>query len=104
MALAPEPIIPNDQAAQADAPQLRKFVMALFFIFGGITSLNDVIIPKLKELRILGTHQIEQSVVDFIKTCVPRLTIIFDAREYKNLQKLPPLSPVVAASQSMLST
>src|SRR3954453_11790200 len=33
-----------------DAPNLRYFVMALFFIFGGNTSLNTVIIPKLKEL------------------------------------------------------
>ena len=37
-----------------DAPQLRLFVMGLFFIFGGITSLNDVIIPKLKELFTLN--------------------------------------------------
>ncbi len=28
--------------------------MGLFFIFGGITSLNDVIIPKLKELFTLN--------------------------------------------------
>ena len=34
---------------------LRLFVIALFFIFGGITSLNDVIIPKLKDLFTL-TH------------------------------------------------
>jgi FHS family L-fucose permease-like MFS transporter len=40
-----------------DAPELRYFVMALFFIFGGITSLNDVIIPKLKELFTLGYTQ-----------------------------------------------
>jgi FHS family L-fucose permease-like MFS transporter len=33
---------------------LRGFVFALFFIFGGITSLNDVIIPKLKELFTIG--------------------------------------------------
>ena len=39
---------------QIDAPQLRFFVMGLFFIFGGITSLNDVIIPKLKELFTLS--------------------------------------------------
>ena len=38
------------EAGHIDAPELRLFVMALFFIFGGITSLNDVIIPKLKEL------------------------------------------------------
>ncbi|MFT3976138.1 MAG: sugar MFS transporter [Sphingomonas bacterium] len=37
-----------------DAPDLRVFVFALFFIFGGITSLNDVIIPKLKELFTLN--------------------------------------------------
>ena len=40
-----------------DAPELRLFVMALFFIFGGITSLNDVIIPKLKELFTLNYAQ-----------------------------------------------
>jgi FHS family L-fucose permease-like MFS transporter len=32
-------------------------VFALFFIFGGITSLNDVIIPKLKELFTLNYTQ-----------------------------------------------
>ncbi|WP_226016789.1 sugar MFS transporter [Novosphingobium sp. FKTRR1] len=40
-----------------DAPELRAFVMVLFFIFGGITSLNDVIIPKLKELFTLNYTQ-----------------------------------------------
>ena len=40
-----------------DAPSLRYFVFALFFIFGGITSLNDVIIPKLKELFTLNYAQ-----------------------------------------------
>lgn len=40
-----------------DAPELRYFVMALFFFFGGITSLNDVIIPKLKELFTLSYTQ-----------------------------------------------
>jgi FHS family L-fucose permease-like MFS transporter len=42
---------------QVEAPQLQLFVMALFFIFGGITSLNDVIIPKLKELFTLNYTQ-----------------------------------------------
>jgi len=46
-----------------DAPNLRYFVMALFFIFGGITSLNDVIIPKLKELFTLSFF--EASLVQF---------------------------------------
>ena len=62
MALAPE-IAPNgdraagDGAGHVDAPELRLFVMGLFFIFGGITSLNDVIIPKLKELFTLNYTQ-----------------------------------------------
>lgn len=36
------------------SPHLRVFVFALFFVFGGITSLNDVIIPKLKGLFTLS--------------------------------------------------
>lgn len=40
-----------------DAPNLQVFVFALFFIFGGITSLNDVIIPKLKDLFTLNYFQ-----------------------------------------------
>jgi FHS family L-fucose permease-like MFS transporter len=63
MALAPtltnelsstDPVSGNDGAQGNDAPHLRLFVFALFFIFGGITSLNDVIIPKLKELFTLS--------------------------------------------------
>ena len=52
-------LIHSDQTegTPVDAPQLRLFVMALFFIFGGITSLNDVIIPKLKELFTLNYTQ-----------------------------------------------
>ncbi|MFN5085230.1 MAG: sugar MFS transporter [Novosphingobium sp.] len=45
------------QGDYIDAPQLQLFVMGLFFIFGGITSLNDVIIPKLKELFTLNYTQ-----------------------------------------------
>lgn len=37
--------------------QLQIFVMGLFFIFGGITSLNDVLIPKLKDLFTLNYTQ-----------------------------------------------
>jgi FHS family L-fucose permease-like MFS transporter len=40
-----------------NAPDLQVFVFALFFIFGGITSLNDIIIPKLKELFTLNFFQ-----------------------------------------------
>jgi FHS family L-fucose permease-like MFS transporter len=43
----------ND-APQVNAPGLNYFVFALFFIFGGITSLNDVILPKLQELFTLS--------------------------------------------------
>lgn len=46
---------PADQGV--DAPDLQIFVFALFFIFGGITSLNDVIIPKLKDLFTLNYFQ-----------------------------------------------
>jgi FHS family L-fucose permease-like MFS transporter len=49
----PAPSAQGDAAARG-APQLRYFVYALFFIFGGITSLNDVIIPKLKDLFVLS--------------------------------------------------
>ncbi len=41
-----------------DVPDLRLFVFALFFIFGGITSLNDVVIPKLKGLFTLSYGQV----------------------------------------------
>ena len=51
------------QGDYIDAPQLQLFVMGLFFIFGGITSLNDVIIPKLKELFTLNFF--EASLVQF---------------------------------------
>ena len=41
--------------AGAAAPShLKGFVFALFFIFGGITSLNDIIVPKLKGLFTLS--------------------------------------------------
>jgi FHS family L-fucose permease-like MFS transporter len=56
MALAPS--APTDagaaDGAAINAPGLQGFVFALFFIFGGITSLNDVIIPKLKGLFTLS--------------------------------------------------
>lgn len=44
-------------ASGVNAPGLQLFVFALFFVFGGITSLNDVIIPKLKELFTLNYLQ-----------------------------------------------
>jgi FHS family L-fucose permease-like MFS transporter len=38
----------------ANVQRLSLFVFALFFIFGGITSLNDILIPKLKTLFSLS--------------------------------------------------
>lgn len=57
MAIATDTTPGSAQADYIDAPQLQLFVMGLFFIFGGITSLNDVIIPKLKELFTLNYTQ-----------------------------------------------
>ena len=63
MALAPDvasstdPAPVEDGGNGIDAPGLNYFVFGLFFIFGGITSLNDVIIPKLKELFTLNYTQ-----------------------------------------------
>ena len=60
MAIAPEIATSTDprpfepEGSHIDAPGLQYFVFGLFFIFGGITSLNDVIIPKLKELFTLS--------------------------------------------------
>ncbi|PNU06810.1 sugar MFS transporter [Novosphingobium guangzhouense] len=61
MAMAPststDPQAQEMSGGHVDSRELRYFVMALFFIFGGITSLNDVIIPKLKELFTLSYTQ-----------------------------------------------
>jgi FHS family L-fucose permease-like MFS transporter len=57
MALKPNSEASPPSGEHIDAPQLQLFVMGLFFIFGGITSLNDVIIPKLKELFTLNYTQ-----------------------------------------------
>ena len=55
MAINPgAPASSGDTHQGIDAPGLQVFVFGLFFIFGGITSLNDVIIPKLKELFTLN--------------------------------------------------
>jgi FHS family L-fucose permease-like MFS transporter len=48
----------TDGNTARDAPDLRAFVFALFFIFGGITSLNDVIIPKLRGLFTLSYGEV----------------------------------------------
>jgi FHS family L-fucose permease-like MFS transporter len=59
--MAFESAVPAARAAPADggeadasyAKNLQAFIFLLFFAFGGITSLNDIIIPKLKALFTL---------------------------------------------------
>ena len=48
----------SSRATHVEAPGLRWFVFALFFIFGGITSLNDIVIPKLKGLFTLSNGEV----------------------------------------------
>ncbi len=50
--------VPATVHGASDMPDLRLFVFALFFIFGGITSLNDVLIPKLKDLFVLSYFEV----------------------------------------------
>lgn len=57
MALTPGSTAQPSDSQGVNAPNLQVFVFALFFIFGGITSLNDVIIPKLKDLFTLNYFQ-----------------------------------------------
>jgi MFS transporter, FHS family, L-fucose permease len=53
-----DPVPEEGQSVGVDAPDLRFFVYGLFFVFGGITSLNDVIIPKLKQLFTLSYGEV----------------------------------------------
>ncbi|RZA26733.1 MAG: MFS transporter, partial [Proteobacteria bacterium] len=57
MTSSTDPNALEGEGGHVDAPGLQGFVFALFLIFGGITSLNDVIIPKLKELFTLNYTQ-----------------------------------------------
>lgn len=51
MAIALTPASPGPaKAAGANTRALQVLVIAVFFLFGGITNLNDVLIPKLKGL------------------------------------------------------
>jgi MFS transporter, FHS family, L-fucose permease len=52
------PATRGDAGQSGYAPELRVFVFALFFIFVGSTSLNDVIIPKLKGLFTLSYAEV----------------------------------------------
>ncbi|WCT73830.1 sugar MFS transporter [Sphingomonas naphthae] len=56
-----QPTSPPPAAASGAAPaafDLKVFVLAMFFTFGGITSLNDVLIPKLKGLFALSYAEV----------------------------------------------
>ncbi len=57
LATSTDPLPASGEGPAIDAPGLQYFVFALFFIFGGITSLNDIILPKLKELFTLNYTQ-----------------------------------------------
>ncbi len=46
--------VPAAATVVGDVAGLRWFVFALFFTFGGITSLNDILIPKLRDLFTLS--------------------------------------------------
>jgi MFS transporter, FHS family, L-fucose permease len=46
--------VAHGQAASTYTHDLKAFVFVLFFAFGGITSLNDVLVPKLKALFTLS--------------------------------------------------
>jgi len=62
MELASPPSAPPAPDARGNgaqySPHLQAFVFVLFFAFGGITSLNDVIIPKLKALFTLSYGEV----------------------------------------------
>jgi MFS transporter, FHS family, L-fucose permease len=51
--VTPSEARPANDSAVSYSKDLLVFVFVLFFAFGGITSLNDVIIPKLKSLFTL---------------------------------------------------
>src|SRR5260370_21388351 len=59
---------------------LQAFVFALFFAFGGITSLNDVLIPKLKALFTLsyGEVMLVQSAffADYFLVSIPAAALV----------------------------
>jgi FHS family L-fucose permease-like MFS transporter len=57
LALAPSSPVGAATSGQDQPADLKWFVFVLFFVFGGITSLNDVLIPKLKELFTLNYTQ-----------------------------------------------
>jgi len=59
LAISTDPMLDRQPTGSVgvNAPDLQGFVFGLFFIFGGITSLNDVLIPKLKSLFTLSYGQ-----------------------------------------------
>jgi len=56
-ATSTDPLTATDETDHVNAPGLQAFVIGLFFVMGGLTSLNDVVIPKLKDLFTLNYMQ-----------------------------------------------
>ena len=54
----PIPASANLNHSAREQRELRIFVFALFFMFGGITSLDDILIPKLKQLFTLSYGEV----------------------------------------------
>ena len=104
MAVAPDissstdPVAVEAQGTHVDAPELRLFVMGLFFIFGGITSLNDVLIPKLKELFTLNYTQ-----AMLIQFCFFTAYLVIGIPGAKLVKKLGYMRGAVAGLLTMLA-
>ena len=104
MALAPDissstdPVAIEAEGAHVDAPELRLFVMGLFFIFGGITSLNDVLIPKLKELFTLNYTQ-----AMLIQFCFFTAYLVIGIPGAKLVKKIGSMRGAVAGLLTMLA-
>src|SRR5579872_3137921 len=56
--IATDTTLSGDDRAADGQRELRVFVFALFFMFGGITSLDDILIPKLKQLFTLSYGEV----------------------------------------------
>ncbi len=98
MDLRPTDPMPDDAGTQGvNAPDLQVFVFALFFIFGGITSLNDVIIPKLKELFTLNFTQ-----AMLIQTCFFAAYLVIGIPGAKLVKKLGYMRGAVAGLVIMM--
>ena len=71
---------PAGAGQHGEVKGLSGFVFALFFVFGGITSLNDVLIPKLKGLFSLsyGEAMLVQSAffISYLVVSIPAALLV----------------------------